>query len=298
MTLDQSARQEAGEYLHGLNLGTGEPHPSCFIVGAPRSGTTLLTQALAYCTDIGYVDNLIARFFWLPELGVKIRRELGYERSWSGHSAFGATRGISEPHEFGLFWRRWLGYSDMFQDDRDHDLAPLAAKLRKISAQFGGPVLYKPFLLIWHMAQFHAGHAPDSRWVHVVRDTVQNGRSLLDFRVARGDIAAWQSLVPLSARQYTSPHEQVVAQVVHINRWIDDQFTRMPAANVCRVDYDDLRGNFTAEVQRIGAFLGTRVTTERLGEAARDVTTSSRERETAGDDAVRVKLEKALDHVL
>ena len=298
MTLDPSSRDDATEYLQELTLGTGDTHPSCFVVGAPRSGTTLLTQALAYCTDIGYVDNLIARFFWLPELGIKIRRELAYERSWSGSSAFGATRGVAEPHEFGLFWRRWLGYSDMFQDEREHDLAPIAVKLRKMSAQFERPVLYKPFLMIWHMAEFHDRHAPDSRWIHVVRDTVQNARSLIDFRASRGDIRTWQSLVPLSARVYESPYEQVVAQVVGINHWIEEQLVDIPGDRVCRVDYNELRHDFAGQVQRIGEFLGMSVHAERADIASRDVTTSDREANTSHGDDLRLKLEKALAHVL
>src|SRR2546422_969456 len=50
--------------------------PIVFVVGVPRSGTTLLAQALAATGGFGYPDNFIARFWMAPFVGAKIEQAL------------------------------------------------------------------------------------------------------------------------------------------------------------------------------------------------------------------------------
>ena len=47
-----------------------------FIVGAPKSGTTLLTQKLISKFELDYVSNLTARFWKKPSQGIKITKKL------------------------------------------------------------------------------------------------------------------------------------------------------------------------------------------------------------------------------
>ena len=44
----------------------GETPPALFICGPPRSGTTIFAQAITYVADVGYINNLIARFATNP----------------------------------------------------------------------------------------------------------------------------------------------------------------------------------------------------------------------------------------
>src|SRR5688572_30011389 len=46
--------------------------PVVYIVGAPRSGTTLVSQLLAKYLDVGYINNLIARFWMRPLAGIRL----------------------------------------------------------------------------------------------------------------------------------------------------------------------------------------------------------------------------------
>src|SRR4051812_14091764 len=82
-------------------------YPDCFgnifIYGLQRSGTTLTSQVVARATDLGYVNNLIARFWISPAHGVYLSRHLGIDRNIDFQSAHGATEGISNVHEFGYF---------------------------------------------------------------------------------------------------------------------------------------------------------------------------------------------------
>jgi hypothetical protein len=42
-------------------VGDGRSYPNYFIVGVPRSGTTILAQILAYVTNVGFINNLASR---------------------------------------------------------------------------------------------------------------------------------------------------------------------------------------------------------------------------------------------
>src|SRR5688572_22353457 len=51
--------------------------PVVFIIGAPRSGTTSVSQLLAYSGRFAYISNFLARFWLAPLIGAKIEIALG-----------------------------------------------------------------------------------------------------------------------------------------------------------------------------------------------------------------------------
>ena len=100
------------ELASGSNLD--EPSlPIIFVTGMPRSGTTLLAQLLIYRFRLGYVTNLISRFWKAPSYGIALARSLCADpgaASVSLESRFGFTAGCEGHHEFGWYWRRWLPF--------------------------------------------------------------------------------------------------------------------------------------------------------------------------------------------
>lgn len=262
----------ATRYLAELEFDGVTPQPAAFIVGAPRSGTTILHQSLCYVSDVGYVDNLVARFFWYPELGLSVANELNYPRRWRGRSSFGATQDLSEPHEFGRFWLEQLGYHSMQQQQAPgRPLADAAKALERMSSVAGKALLFKVFTLVWHLAEFHNAHAPRSRWILIRRELAAVALSLLKLRLSRGAIGTWRSLVPLSALDYTDPYEQVVAQAIDVERWIEAELAQIPNEAWTSVHYDVLCSDFTNEIERLTRFLGISCSPERLREAQQDI---------------------------
>ena len=53
-------------------------YPVILVVGALRSGTTLLTQWLANTKQFAYATNVLSRFYETPIIGAKIQRLLFY----------------------------------------------------------------------------------------------------------------------------------------------------------------------------------------------------------------------------
>lgn len=85
--------------------------PLLFVIGPPRSGTTITTQILAYGLLAGYITNIAARFWNAPTLGVRVSRQvLGDDPAADlGEAFFGSEKGQTRLgggiHEFGYFWR-------------------------------------------------------------------------------------------------------------------------------------------------------------------------------------------------
>ena len=61
----------------GVRERFGKPRlPLILVVGAPRSGTTLVTQWLAAMGGFAYPSNLLSRFFQAPYIGALLQQML------------------------------------------------------------------------------------------------------------------------------------------------------------------------------------------------------------------------------
>ncbi len=239
--------------------------PVLFIVGAPRSGTTLLTQLLISQYGFGYISNLAARFWNAPALGLKLAASLAGERppAVGLDSDYGQVSGYEGPHEFGHFWQRWFEYGESHRVEPDRlrrvDRGFLLQELAAIEAHFGSPTLYKNLAACGMNLDFLAGLLPGARFVHLQRDPLRVACSLLAGRKHRcGSREAWFSVRPPGyPRLRTLPWpEQIAGQVAAIERQIADSLSRLPAERWRRVGYDDLVASPAGVLQRIATWIG------------------------------------------
>ena len=135
--------------------------PTIFIFGLPRSGTTLLYQLLAQCLDVGYVNNLIAKFWLAPVIGVELSKAVLGERRHSSYSSnLGQTTEAHGPHEFAYFWRHWLkvyGLDDVltFNDPKSNiDWKGLVRTVRGMQSAFGKGMVFKTMYAANHLTRF------------------------------------------------------------------------------------------------------------------------------------------------
>lgn len=237
--------------------------PIIYIVGAPRSGTTLLSQLVSRYLDVGYIDNLIARFWLRPSVGIRLSQiVLGSNRrdSIAMTSRHGSTTGAAGPHEFGYFWRRWLNLDSATTHHLDEGaLAELDADglrdqlRREILATFGRPTVFKN-VICGFQAEWLSRVHPRSIFVHISRDFEPTVASILQSRFDRyGSYDAWWSLKPSTfddIRRLPDPVSQVAKQIEDCRREFDRELVR-PGVMSMAVDYEDMCRHPGMVLQRI-----------------------------------------------
>ncbi|MCB9537178.1 MAG: sulfotransferase [Myxococcales bacterium] len=238
---------------------TAEPAPPfigplLLTVGPPRSGTTLLTQQLARAFDLTIPDNIVARFWRAPDVGVTLSRALRhqFERdaldpSSPPRSTHGVTRGPFEPHEFGYFWQRFFDFSSShaLSDAQLRSVRwdALRADLARMQVAGGGRPLSMKGVALSLIIEALATRIPEAVFLHVERDPRFVAQSMLSTRRARyGRAESWWSVVPANhdALRGLPPVEQVVGQLEALRLAIARGLATLPAERRVTIAYDHL----------------------------------------------------------
>ncbi|MCC6534007.1 MAG: sulfotransferase [Burkholderiales bacterium] len=246
----------------GLN---GPELPLVLIIGAPRSGTTLVSQLLAATGKFGYISNFVARFWLAPAIGTTIEQALaaGEPQAPIGYdSDHGVTRGLRSPHEFGYFWSGWFdrGQSThLLPPEKLAEIDSLALKRRIASIErvHARPMCFKNNTWCTFQAAWLAEIMPTSVFVVSRRDPLYLAQSLLLARQERlGNPDLWWSVRPPGYERIRSLPwwDQVTAQAVEIERTMSQAVQRIAPARIIEAPYRDVcdnpRGLVRAIMQR------------------------------------------------
>lgn len=241
-------------------------HPVVFVVGVPRSGTTVLTQLLAAHTGLGYVNQLIASFWLAPVQGVRLsRRLLPATYASDFRSRYGRTTSILEPHEFGYFWRRLLDYDGLRipepGDEERIDWDRFRLTLANLVHAFGTAPVFKSFHAGWHVPAVRAA-LPASAFIRVRRDLDEVAASLLRMRREfLGSEQRWASFRPPRsefgevAPERLSPVGQVVAQARLLDRRLQRGIDAIDGAHVLEITHRELQRDPATVLDAVGTLL-------------------------------------------
>jgi hypothetical protein len=182
--------------------------PPIFIVGAPRSGTTVLFKSLAETFELTYPSNVESALFAAPWLlhqaSWPFKRA---PRSFSEQSRYGYVGGLWSPSEAGPLLRLLLDQKKRRLHFRDAVLAASSAS--------GRPYLCKNThnsLRVSALTELF----PDALFIWCRRDRAATIRSILRMReVQEGNITSWSGVRPegWQAVSDRSPEDQVAWQV-------------------------------------------------------------------------------------
>jgi len=233
-----------------------------FVIGAPRSGTTLVSQLLARSGCFGYISNFVARFWLAPAIGALIERSLGIDAEApraAYESSYGVTRGWASPHEFGYFWSGWFDRGQpthLLPPEKldEIDSSRLRRRVASIEAVYDQPMSFKNNTWCTFQAAWLARIFPEAVFVVCRRDPLYLAQSLALARRERlGSVDAWWSVRPPSY-----PHllelpwwDQVAEQARDIERTMDAQLASIAAERVLDAPYLDLCADPIRLVQRI-----------------------------------------------
>ena len=232
-------------------------YPVVLIVGAPRSGSTLMMQWLAQTGRFAYPTNLLSRFYGAPYLGALIQRLLtdpefdfnneffDFSSEMSFYSDLGKTRGALAPNEFWYFWRRFFPYGEIQYLDEESlakvDAVRFVAELAAIESVFDKPFAMKGLIINWNIP-YVSNLLDQILFIYITRHPLYNVQSLLEARVQYyGDQRGWYSFKPKEYEELKKldPLEQVAGQVYFTNKSIDQGLGEIDRARWLQVSYED-----------------------------------------------------------
>jgi len=243
----------------------GARYPVVFIVGVPRSGTTLLYQLIARFLRVGYITNRMARYWMTPIAGAMLSGRI--DRSQIElESSYGAGTTDMSPHEFSWFWQ-FYGYMHDHDDLDDRTLSEMdwraiTASLSGLAEYSQAPLVLKSLNYVNYHIRWLQRQMPQAKFLWIDRNDVATARSILSVREGRyGDSSIWWSVRPRDFREWAErpPEEQVAHQVSDIRSSIQDAFSSRDTSAAFRTSYESLVSSPARVVSEVAEFLGVNI---------------------------------------
>lgn len=245
--------------------------PPVLILGPPRGGTTLLSQALATLGIFGIASNFVAKFWRAPALGMRIERALGLQNGEprsTFRSVRGRTDGWTEPSEFGYFWSRFfdLGQATHVLGTAERaafDAVGLRKTVAAIEREAGRRMMFKNNTWFSSNADLVADVFPGAILIVCERDPFYVAQSLLEQRIALyGDIEKWWSVRPADFATIDGlpPLARIAAQAVGTIRDMEVSLATVHPSRTLRIGYEALTCEPRKQVARVLETLGLPVT--------------------------------------
>ncbi len=241
-------------------------YPPVFIIGPPRSGTTLLYQLLCHRYNFRYFTNFTAWFYGAPIIAFKVENFFwpsGYSRP-DYESVHGRTTGWQGPHEAGKFWYRWFPNQEYLYVPESTTSKIILNKLRQeitsITKVARNPLLFKNVNNSMRVAPIIEA-LPETSFLVCYRYPVDIAQSILKGRIKRfGHKEQWWSLLPREIEQIKQrPYwQQVVDQVYFTYKQIDRDREHFGADYFFDVHYEQLCRNPANTLAGIEKFLEPR----------------------------------------
>lgn len=262
-TLNHALDRAEGHWLDGSERPL--PFAPIFILGAPRSGSTLLYQVLVDAFDVGYPTNAHRLLFGSPALVQRIARLRRSARKEAYTSSFGRTEGLWGPNEMGEFWYRFFARRPHLAERED--VAPAALRrlrgsVRAFTEACGKPVVFKNLYCSLRIEPL-AIALPEALFIVCRRSIVDIAHSLLEARKQlHGDYTTWFSLEPPGIEELRThpPEVQVVEQARRVYTYIDGKRESIGAQRFFDVEYEHLCADPELTLSAIARFLDSRGT--------------------------------------
>ena len=245
-----------------LEIDEKEAFSNIFVMGLPRSGTTLLTQLLYNNTDLYCVNNFMARFWETPLVGAKLSQlTISKTRLQDFHSHYGRTSDIDQPHEFSLFWHKWLKVHNFEKYDpgvaeKLIKWSELSSKIFNLNRVLGGGLVFKPMEFVgFHLYSFMQIFKK-SIFIYLERDPLEVSLSILRAR-KKADTSQWWGSYPpgeiFDSIKNKSLVDQVAHQVCYFKKMYEEKFLdHNQHPQLMRLNYDDLCKSPNKSLSRIG----------------------------------------------
>lgn len=233
--------------------------PVVFLIGAPRTGSTLLYQLLVAAFRVGYLANRHCRWYGAPSL---LRApEAPRDEATLFASEFGQTAGGESPSECGRFWYRFFPREPQYVKAGDVSAATgrqLAGVLGALERRQGRQLIFKNMNCALRL-EVLGDLLPSAVFVEVVRSARWTAQSILLARQQiYGRMDRWWSLEPpgIDELRPLAAEVQVVEQIRRITGLIAQARARFGEARFVRIRYEELCADVPAMLGDLEQVLG------------------------------------------
>ncbi len=250
------------EFILSKYTSTKNGHPPMYIVGAPRSGSTLLMQVMVQYYRLGYISNLSRNFYRVPILGSYLDRFFLADKKVSKfHSNYGNTTGLSEPNEAADYWYSWfVDRHDVHRSVQEitHDsLRTLGKQSRSMSAAQKLPFVHKNLYNSIRIKPLTLAD-PESLFVVINRDMLKIAASIYMARLKQNpDVNSGWSVPPRNFDDVSGMklEVQAVHQVYFIYQQILNDLKKYAGNRFIIIRYEDLCHNPGATMRTLGEWV-------------------------------------------
>lgn len=237
----------AGAAVDALAAGSGPQHGAVtplFVVGLPRSGTTLAYELMVQGFEFAFFTPLSYYTYGMPNLTTRLTRHFTRHPRARYESSYGHIAGRFSPAENSVFWSRWfpehpvLGHhlpAGALSTRSIQDANRSVASISVISGrQFVFKNVYFTLALRALLETFPRARAlVVSRDLHAVAASIYTRR-----RALQGERSWWSLRPPFSAEiADRALIEQVAFQCVRASQLLERELTLVDRQRVQVVDY-------------------------------------------------------------
>ena len=221
-------------------------YPPIFIIGPPRSGSTLLYQLVVRHFKVCYFSNLMMRFPMTPVCLAKVVAPLdGCHAPHCFISKYGKTPGWKGPNQGRDFWNYWLPEKPNYIDVSSLSVE-VNQRIRSTIAIIQD-IFEAPFLNKWQINTVRilplSAIFPEALFIRIKRRPQFIVRSILQGRrIYCGNESRWFSTKPRQYEQlrHSNPLEQVRSQIHFLEEGIDHDIEIVGKSKFMTVHYEEL----------------------------------------------------------
>ena len=226
--------------------GSGQcERPQLFILGLPRSGTTLVYQYFVHRLDVAHFTNGVGKYYKAPCLTSYLQRRKHGVYISDFKSSYGRVSNPLGPREAGSFWGRFFGLEDYIPAGAVPERS--AKQLRKaihcVQRIFGNvPFVNKNVKHLLRVPAL-AEVFPNARFLVVERNIKNVALSVYRARMKQtSGLEAWWSVKPPryeEIQNLPTVAEQVAAQLRSLQEQMHADTALLKQDHVCWIRYED-----------------------------------------------------------
>lgn len=242
-----------------------------FLVGAPRTGSTILYQIVTNNFDLLYIDNLANTFsknlyfgLWLSK-NLKIKGPHNCFKSDFGRTLKG---GFRAPNECGGFCENMLETDNVYQLVEKNEKATSLKMKKYLSAIMGRyrkPIIFKN-LKSGQILPIIKVAFPEAKIIFIKRNPFFTAQSIfLAKRKAGIPADRFFGTKPRKYKElaYSSEPEQIVKQIYHMEKQIEQDSALFLKSNFITIHYEEVCRDYKALISKFEIFLNKKAVKSR-----------------------------------